>query len=70
MTRTRVIEVWFGFAIPTLVSAVALGPGITVGTGAMLLALACAVASMLFVLWPVEQPLTAADVLYTRHRAG
>lgn len=46
MTRTRLVEMWFGLVLPTLVSAVALSPGLSAGAGALLFALGCGVAGV------------------------
>jgi hypothetical protein len=47
---------------------VAFGAAVTVGTGAMLLALSLVPPAIVLLLWPRVQPLTAADVLHGRDR--
>jgi hypothetical protein len=49
--------------------AVAFGPGMTIGTGVLLLMLSCVPAAVLFMLWPATQPRSAADVLDDRDRS-
>ena len=63
MTRSRVIQVWFAAVALVVGAAMALGAEVTVGTGGMLLALTLVPAAIALLLWPVAQPLTAADVL-------
>lgn len=65
MTRTILIEVWFGIVALSAVLLVALGSGITWGTGLLLLALSVVPPVVLFVLWPTAQPPTASQVLHT-----
>jgi hypothetical protein len=65
MTRSRVIQVWFAAVALVVVAAVALGASVTVGTGAMLLALCLVPPAIVLALWHGVQPPTAADVLHT-----
>jgi hypothetical protein len=69
MTRTRLIQIWFFLVLLAGAVAVAFGPGMTIGTGALLLMLSCVPAAVLFMLCPAIQPPSAADVLYDRDRS-
>ncbi len=51
-----------------VVAGVAFGAAVTVGTGAMLLALSLVPPAIVLLLWPGVQPLTAAEVLHGRDR--
>jgi hypothetical protein len=68
MTRSRLIQVWFAGVALVVVAGVAFGAAVTVGTGAMLLALSLVPPAIVLLLWPRVQPLTAADVLHGRDR--
>ena len=64
MTRTILIEIWFGIVALSAVLLVVLGSGITWGTGLLLLALSVVPPVVLFALWPRVEPPTAAQVLH------
>jgi hypothetical protein len=68
MTRSRLIQAWFAGVALVVVAGVAFGAAVTVGTGAMLLALSLVPPAIVLLLWPGVQPLTAADVLHGRDR--
>jgi hypothetical protein len=68
MTRSRLIQVWFAGVALVVVAGVAFGAAVTVGTGAMLLALSLVPPAIVLLLWPGVQPLTASDVLHGRDR--
>ena len=70
MTRTRMIQIWFAALTLIVVGAVALGVTVTVGTGAMLVALSLVPPAIVLMLWPGIQPRTAAEVLYDRDRSA
>lgn len=63
VTRARVIRLWFAVIALAVVTAVAFGAEVTVGTAAMLLALSLVPPAIVVALWPTEQALTAAEVL-------
>ena len=63
MTRARVIQAWFATVMLAFVAAVAFGPGMTVGTGGMLLVLSMVPPVILFFLWPAAESVTAGDVM-------
>ena len=64
MTRSRVIQVWFGAAALVVAASVALGASVTVGTGALLLALCLVPPVITLMLWPGVQAPTVAEVLH------
>ena len=64
MSRSRVIQVWFAAVTLVLVAAVTIGTPMTIGTGAVLLALSVVPAAIVFKLWPGPEPATVAEVLY------
>jgi hypothetical protein len=63
MTRARLIRVWFAAVALVIVTSVALGATMTVGTGAILLALCLVPPTIVLLLWPGVQPPTAAEVI-------
>ena len=64
MTRARLIQVWFAAVALVAVASWAFGAVVTLGTGAMLLALSLVPPAMVLLLWPGAQPPSAADVLH------
>jgi hypothetical protein len=64
MTRSGLIQVWFGAVVLAAVTGVAMGASMTVATGVVLLALSLAPPAIVLLLWPGIQAPTAADVLY------
>lgn len=64
MTRSGLIQVWFGAVVLAVVAGVAVGASVTVGTGAVLLGLSLVPPTIVLLLWPGVQAPTAADVLY------
>jgi hypothetical protein len=68
MTRSRLIQVWFAAVALGVVAGVAFGAAVTVGTGAMLLALSLVPPAIVLLVWPGVEPLTAAEVLHSRDR--
>ena len=68
MTRARMIQVWFAAVALVAAAVIALGAAVTIGTGAMLLALCLVPPAMILMLWPgVERP-TVAEVLHDAER--
>ncbi len=63
MTRTRVIQAWFAAVALVIVAAVAFGADVSIGTGAVLLALSFVPPVIVFLLWPRSEPVTAGDVI-------
>jgi hypothetical protein len=68
MTRSKLIQAWFAAVTLAVVASIALGASVTVGTGALLLALTLVPPTIVLVLWPRPQPATAAEVLYGSDR--
>jgi hypothetical protein len=68
MTRSKVIQVWFVAVALVVVAALAFGVSMTVGTGVMLLALCLVPPAFVVVMWPSDQPPTAAEVLHDTDR--
>lgn len=64
MTRAKLIQVWFATVALVVVAGVAWGAIVTVGTGAMLLALCLAPPVIILMLWPGVQGPTVAEVLH------
>ena len=63
MTRSKLIQIWF-VAVALLVAAgVAIGATVTVGTGALLVAVCLVPPAIVFMLWPCVEAQTAGDVL-------
>lgn len=57
---------WFAVMTVSAAVGVVLGVTMTLGTGAMLLALILVPVVIVVMLWPGVQPRTAAEVLYDR----
>ena len=70
MPRSRVILAWFAAVTLVIVASIAFGGSVTVGTGALLLALSLVPPAIVLMLWQGPQPATAADVLYGSDRRG
>ena len=68
MTRSRLIQVWFAAVALVVVAAVALGAAVTIGTGAMLLALCLVPPAFILMLWPGVQTPTIAEILHDAER--
>ena len=68
MTRSRVIQVWFAAVALVAAAGVAFGVAMTLGTGTMLLALSFVPPAIVLLLWPGNQPLTAAEVIHGTDR--
>jgi len=64
MTRSRLIQVWFAALGLIVVAGIAVGANVTVGTGAMLLALCLVPPVIVLIVWPGVQPSTIAEVLH------
>jgi hypothetical protein len=62
MTRSRAIQMWFAAVAFLVVAAIVFGAAVTVGTGAMFIALALAPPVFVLLTWPGDQPLAASWV--------
>jgi hypothetical protein len=69
MTRSRLIQVWFAAMTLVVVASIALGAAVTIGTGAVLLALCLAPPLMILMLWPGRPTPTIAEVLHDAERS-
>jgi hypothetical protein len=63
MTRSRLIQIWFAAVVLVVAAGIAFGASVTIGTGAMLLALSLVPPFIVLLLWPGVQPPTAGDVI-------
>jgi len=70
MTRSKVIQGWCAAVALVVVTSIAFGAWVTVGTGLLLLALSLMPPIIMLMLWHGPQPATAADVLYGSDRRG
>ncbi len=69
MTRSRLFRVWFAAVALVVVASVALGAAVTIGTGAMLLALCLVAPAIILKLWPGVRTPTIAEVLHDVDRS-
>ena len=63
MTRLKSIQIWFAAVGFVIVAAIVFGAAVTVGTGALFIVLALAPPVVVLLMWPREEPLTAAEVI-------
>jgi hypothetical protein len=70
MTRSRVIQIWFAAVALILAAGIAFGAAMTIGTGAMLVALCLVPPAIILVLWPGVEHQTVAEVLHDAERRG
>jgi hypothetical protein len=68
ITRSNVLQTWYAAVVLFVIVGMVLGVTLTVGRGALLLALCAVPPGILVMLWPGLQPPTAANVLYSRER--
>jgi hypothetical protein len=64
MTRSKVIQAWFTAVTLVVLASIALGASVSIGTGALLLALSFVPPAIAFKLWPRPQTRTTAEMLY------
>ena len=69
MTRSRLIQIWFGAVALIVVASLALGAAVTIGTGALLLALCLVPPAIVLMLWPGVPTPTIAEVLHDAERS-
>lgn len=67
--RSRVIQVWFAAVILLAVGGVAFGVAVTIGTGALLLAMCLVPPALALTMWPDGGASTIAEVLHEAERA-
>jgi hypothetical protein len=63
MTRSKVIQTWFAAVLLVAVAATALGPSMTMGTAALLLAMCLVPPVVVFMLWPSDTAATLAETI-------
>ena len=63
MTRSRVIQTWFAAVLLLAVAAMVLGPSMTIGTAALLLAMCLIPPVVVFMLWPSDKASTLAETI-------
>jgi hypothetical protein len=68
MTRSRLLQIWFTSVVLIAVAGFAFGASVTLGTGAILLALCLVPPAIIMKLWPSVQPQTIAQVLHDTER--
>ena len=68
INRSTVIQVWFAAVALVVVSAVAFGATVTIGTGVMLLAFCLVPPAIIVMLWPEGPPPTVAEVIHSTDR--
>ena len=69
MTRSRLIQVWFAAMTLVVVAGLALGVAVTIGTGALLLALCLVPPAIILMLWRGGPAPTIAEVLHDAERS-
>jgi hypothetical protein len=68
MTRSRVLQIWFTAVGLAVVAVIALGASMTIGTGAIVLALCLVPPAIVLKLWPDVPSQTIAQVLHDTER--
>ena len=63
MTRSKVIQTWFAAVLLVAVATTVLGPSMTIGTAALLLALCRIPPFVVFMPWPFDKALTLAEAI-------
>jgi hypothetical protein len=61
-TRLKILQVWFAVVLLVAVAAIALGVSVTIGTGALLLAVCLVPPAVLLMLWPSDSPTMAESI--------
>jgi hypothetical protein len=69
MTRSRAIQVWFAAMLLVVVAGIAYGAALTIGTGALLLALCVVPPAIVVMVWR-DPPNTVAEVLHDAERGA
>jgi len=63
-TRSKLIQIWFAAVALVIVAGIALGTAVTIGTGALLLAMCLVPPLLIVMLWPTGGPPTIAEVIH------
>ena len=70
MTRSKLIAIWFSAVALIVVSMIAFGAAVTMGTGALLVAMCLVPPLLVMMLWPTGGPPTIAEVLHDAQERG
>jgi len=68
MTRAKAIRAWFVAVALIVVTAIAIGVHVTIGTAAMTLALCLVPPIVALFVWPGVEPSTVSDIVHDRGR--
>ena len=68
MTRAKAIRAWFVAVALIVVTAIAIGVHVTIGTAAMTLALCLVPPIVALFVWPGAEPPTVSDIVHDRVR--
>ena len=63
MTRSTVIQLWFSAVLIAAGATAALGPPVTIATGAVLLAICLVPPVIIFMLWPSDTAATMSETI-------
>lgn len=64
VTRSKLILMWFSAVALVIAAGIALGTAVTMGTGALLLALCLVPPVLVVMLWPSDGSPTIAEVIH------
>lgn len=64
MTRSRMIQVWFGAAVLVAVAGLTMGVTVTIGTAALLLAMCLVPPAVVVMVWPSDKASTMAEAIH------
>jgi hypothetical protein len=64
VTRSKLVGIWFAAVALAIVGCIAFGVAVTIGTGALLLAMSLVPPLLVVMLWPNGGPPTVAEVLH------
>jgi hypothetical protein len=70
ITRSKLIVIWFSAVALVVVSLIAFGVAVTMGTGALLLAMCLVPPLLVVMLWPSGGSPTIAEVLHDAQGRG
>ena len=70
ITRSKLIVIWFSAVALVVVSLIAFGVAVTMGTGALLLAMCLVPPLLVVMLWPSGGSPTIAEVLHDGQGRG
>jgi hypothetical protein len=68
LTRSKVIQAWFAAVVLVVVTAIAFGATMSMGTAILLVGLCLVPPGIVLMLWPGVQSQTASDVLHDTNR--